>query len=72
MAKVVQLWLSVDPLADKYPSMSPYMYCAGNPVMLVDPDGQEWNTILKMEEQARNTKLSLENSEYYYKSLESN
>jgi RHS repeat-associated protein len=35
----VSVWLSVDPLADKYPSMSPYMYCAGNPVMLVDPDG---------------------------------
>jgi len=34
-------WLSVDPLSDKYPSMSPYMYCAGNPVMLVDPDGME-------------------------------
>jgi hypothetical protein len=30
----------VDPLADKYPSMSPYMYTAGNPVMLVDPDGR--------------------------------
>ncbi len=29
----------VDPLADKYPSMSPFMYTAGNPVMLVDPDG---------------------------------
>jgi uncharacterized protein RhaS with RHS repeats len=35
----VSIWLSVDPLADKYPSMSPYMYCAGNPVVLVDPDG---------------------------------
>jgi len=29
-------WLSVDPLSDKYPSMSPFMYCAGNPVRLVD------------------------------------
>jgi len=27
------IWLSVDPLSDKYPSMSPYMYCAGNRVM---------------------------------------
>ncbi len=35
----ISVWLSVDPLADKYPSMSPYMYTAGNPVMLVDPDG---------------------------------
>ncbi len=34
-------WLSVDPMADKYPSMSPYNYCAWNPVMLVDPDGND-------------------------------
>ena len=34
-------WLSVDPMADKYPSISPYVYCAWNPVKLVDPDGQE-------------------------------
>ena len=34
-------WLSVDPLADKYPSISPYNYCLWNPVKLVDPDGNE-------------------------------
>jgi RHS repeat-associated protein len=38
----LSIWLSVDPLADKYPSMSAYMYVAGNPVMLVDPDGRDW------------------------------
>ena len=35
------MWLSVDPMSDKYPSMSPYNYCANNPVILVDPDGRE-------------------------------
>ena len=35
------LFLSVDPMADKYPSISPYAYCAWNPVKLVDPDGNE-------------------------------
>ena len=25
-------WLSVDPMADKYPSLSPYAYCGWNPV----------------------------------------
>ena len=35
------LFLSVDPMADKYPSLSPYAYCAWNPVKLVDPDGEE-------------------------------
>ena len=34
-------WLSVDPMADKYPSLSPYAYCAWNPVRLVDPDGRK-------------------------------
>ena len=32
---------AVDPMADKYPSMSPYSYCAWNPMKLVDPDGRE-------------------------------
>ena len=34
-------WLSVDPMSDKYPSISPYAYCAWNPVKLVDPEGEE-------------------------------
>ena len=34
-------WLSVDPMADKYPSLSPYAYCAWNPVKLVEPDGED-------------------------------
>ena len=37
----LQMWLSVDPMSDKYPSMSPYNYCANNPVILVDPDGRD-------------------------------
>ncbi|HOV55704.1 MAG TPA: RHS repeat-associated core domain-containing protein, partial [Bacteroidales bacterium] len=32
-------WLSVDPLSDKYPSLSPYCYSADNPVVLKDPNG---------------------------------
>ena len=34
-------WLSVDPMSDKYPSLSPYNYCAWNPMKLVDPDGRD-------------------------------
>ena len=46
----LSLWLSVDPMADKYPSLSPYNYCAWNPMKLVDPDGaemDEWKIDLK-------------------------
>ena len=39
--ELMTMWLSVDPMADKYPSISPYAYCAWNPVKLVDPDGKE-------------------------------
>ena len=37
----LSIWISVDPLSDKYPNLSPYTYCADNPVRLVDPDGEE-------------------------------
>jgi RHS repeat-associated protein len=37
----LSIWLSVDPMSDKYPSMSPYNYCANNPVKLIDPNGME-------------------------------
>jgi hypothetical protein len=36
------IWLSVDPLSDKYPNITPYAYCANNPVRFIDPDGRDW------------------------------
>ena len=37
-------WTTQDPLSEKYYSISPYAYCAGNPVNIVDPDGADWYT----------------------------
>lgn len=34
-------WLTPDPLSEKYYDVSPYVYCAGDPVNLVDPDGKK-------------------------------
>ncbi len=37
----LSIWASVDPLSDKYPSLSPYVYCANNPIIIIDPDGRD-------------------------------
>jgi len=33
---------TVDPLAEKYPNISSYVYCVNNPVKYIDPDGRDW------------------------------
>ena len=35
----LSIWISVDPLADNYPNLSPYTYCRDNPIVFVDPNG---------------------------------
>ena len=38
-------FISRDPLFEKYPTFSPYAYCANNPVKFIDPTGEEWKDI---------------------------
>ena len=38
---IVPRFTTIDPMAEKYPSISPYAYCAGNPILYKDPDGKE-------------------------------
>ena len=39
----LSIWMSVDPMASKYPHQSNYAYCSNNPIKVVDPDGEdEW------------------------------
>jgi RHS repeat-associated protein len=33
---------AIDPHAIKFPSLSPYVYVADNPINCIDPDGKEW------------------------------
>ncbi len=34
-------FLSPDPLLDQYPTLQPYLYCNGNPLKYIDPDGRD-------------------------------
>lgn len=36
----LSIWLSVDPMTDKGPNISPYAYCFNNPIKFADPNGQ--------------------------------
>jgi RHS repeat-associated protein len=48
MNPITSMWYGVDPLAEKYPNVSAFVYCMGNPVKLYDPDGKDpktWNRV---------------------------
>lgn len=34
-------WTAIDPLAEKYYGISPYVYCLGNPISIIDPNGMD-------------------------------
>lgn len=36
---VVLMWTSIDPMAEKYYHVSPYVYCGNNPIIAIDPNG---------------------------------
>ena len=40
MNPITSLWYGVDALTEKYPTIGGYVYCAGNSVTLIDPDGK--------------------------------
>jgi RHS repeat-associated protein len=54
-------WLSVDPMADKYPGASPYAYCVWNPVKLMDINGMD--TIFSFACKLENNKQNHDNAE---------
>ena len=35
------VWYQMDPLAEKYPEMSPYVFCLNSPINYSDPDGRD-------------------------------
>ncbi len=41
------IWGSVDPLSEKFPWNSSYVYCNNNPVFFIDPNGMEFSPALR-------------------------
>ena len=41
LAPRLGIWLSPDPMQLKYPHVSSYVFCMGNPVRLIDPNGRD-------------------------------
>jgi RHS repeat-associated protein len=37
----LSIWLSVDPMAEKYPYQTNYVYCSNNPIRIIDPNGED-------------------------------
>ena len=48
-------WDRMDPLCEKYYSVSPYAYCANNPVNAFDPDGKEVIDMLPAQSKGQET-----------------
>ena len=46
---VLAMWYGVDALAEKYPNIGGSVYCVGNPVKFVDPDGNDGTAVVDME-----------------------
>jgi len=58
------IFLNVDPLAEKYPNISPYTYVANNPINAIDPDGRDIIFISKTGQQ-----LVYSKGHFYYASI---
>ena len=53
-------FLGIDPMWGKYPTLSPYVYCNNNPVMLIDPTGMDFD--VACDEASRNDIKSIVNN----------
>jgi RHS repeat-associated protein len=59
----IQFW-TMDPLAEKYPWISPYAYCGNNPLRYIDPDGRDIWEINEMGEIIKRMKDKMQDAFY--------
>lgn len=57
-------WFAIDPLASKYPSMSPYNFVGNSPLIAIDPDGKRIIVLNKEAAEAIKLTLSPEEAKY--------
>jgi RHS repeat-associated protein len=57
------IWYGIDPLAGKYPGVGGMVYCIGNPIRLIDPNGMDWYENGNGEYVWRDSKLSKEEAQ---------
>ena len=66
----LSLWMSVDPLEEKYYNSSSYAYCNNNPIRFIDPDGK---IVIASDENAkRNIINTLSDAEAKYVQFDKN
>ncbi|WP_314061370.1 RHS repeat-associated core domain-containing protein, partial [Empedobacter brevis] len=58
-------WFNIDPLAEKYASLTPYNYTINNPINYIDPDGRE----VRISYNAETGELSIMDMDNYKKGL---
>lgn len=60
----ISIFVSVDPLAEKYLNMTPYNYVANNPVNAIDPDGRDFRMIMQRDSKGNITHITLQATVY--------
>jgi RHS repeat-associated protein len=59
-------WISLDPLANKYFSLSPYNYTANTPINAIDPDGQEIIFLIRNSDETVREQLTYRQSSFWH------
>ncbi|MCQ2270348.1 MAG: hypothetical protein MJZ52_03860 [Bacteroidales bacterium] len=60
----LSIWLSVDPMSDKYPHQSNYVYCSNNPIRITDPNGEDE---YEFDGSGNMTRVKESNNDIFYK-----
>jgi len=71
--EVISRWFSPDPLAEEFPSWSPYNFVENNPIIYVDPDGLAPMTVIGADKQSqKNIRNQLPASSQKYVKFDAN